>query len=155
VARLGAGEFFGEMSVVLGEPRSIRCVALCETRLLELDAETLESMCIERPEIAIRMIQRLATRLIDAERRLCLLGVDDLLRPVVRSLVRRAESPGEQGVRIPCSLRSLAAESGLSLKEAHQALHQLLDQKLVRLVDDTLFARDLESLSSAVDRPAC
>ena len=155
MARLGAGEFFGEMSVVLGESRSTRCVAVSDTRLLELDAETLESMCIERPEIAIRIIQRLSARLIDAERRLSLLGVDDLLRPVVRTLVRRAEPAAEGGVRIPCSLRSLASESGLSLLEAHRALHQLLDQKLVRLVDDALLAQDLESLSAAVDRPAC
>lgn len=153
VARLASGDFFGEMSVVVREPRTARAVAITVCRLLELDGATLESMCIERPEIAIRIIRRLTDRLIDSERRLSQLGVDDLLRPVVRAMVRCAEPEG-QGFRIPGSLRSLAAESGLSLLEAHRALHQLLDQKLVRLVDDVLTTTDVERLSACLDAPA-
>lgn len=153
VARLGPGEFFGEMSVVIGESRSARAVAVGSTRLLELDGETLEAMCIERPEIAIRIIRRLTGRLIDSERRLAALGIDDLLRPVVRALVRDARPDEQHGIRIVTTLRDLAGSAGLSLLEAHRALHQLLDQKLVRLVDDSLVARDVESLSSCLDAP--
>jgi len=153
VARLGPGEFFGEMSVVLGETRSARAVAIRPTRVLELDGETLEAMCIERPEIAIRIIRRLTTRLIESERRLAALGIDDLLRPVVRALVRVAEKDSDHGLRIPTNLRQLAANAGLSMLEAHRALHQLLDQKVVRLVDDMLVARDVETLSACLDAP--
>jgi len=73
---------------------------------------------------------------------------------VVRALVRDAEADREYGVRIPTTLRKLASDAGLSLLEAHQAIHQLLDQKLVRLVDDVLVARDVESLSACLDAPA-
>jgi CRP/FNR family cyclic AMP-dependent transcriptional regulator len=152
VARLAAGEFFGEMSVVMGEPRTARAVAVSECRLLELDAETLEAMCIERPEIAIRIIRRLSDRLIESERRLSALGVDDLLRPVVRVLVRAAK-PEPGGFRIEGTLRTLAAEAGISMLEAHRALHQLLDERLVRLVDDVLMAPDVERLSACLDAP--
>lgn len=154
IARLVPGDFFGEMSVVIGERRSARAVAVKPTRLIEIDGETLESMCIERPEVAIRIIRRLTTRLIDSERRLAALGIDDLLRPVVRALVRDAEPAGDAGIRIPTTLRKLAGDAGLTLPEAHRAIHQLLDQKLVRLVDDVLVARDVESLSSCLDTPA-
>jgi len=155
VAHLGPGEFFGEMSVVVGECRTTRAVAVFETRLLELDGETLEAMCVERPEIAIRIIRRLTDRLIDAERRLSALGVDDLLRPMVRVMVRRAVClDGETGIRIPGKLQDLADDSGLSMLEAHRALHQLLDQKLVQLVDNELRVSDLESLSACLDAPA-
>ena len=152
VARLGCGDFFGEMSVVVREARTARAVAITECRLLELDGATLEAMCVERPEIAIRIIRRLTDRLIDSERRLSALGVDDLLRPVVRSLVRNAEQ-GDAGFRIPGTLRSLATESGLTMLEAHRALHQLLDQKLVKLVDDVLTTPDVERLSACLDAP--
>jgi CRP/FNR family cyclic AMP-dependent transcriptional regulator len=155
VARLGPGEFFGEMSVVVGECRTARAVALLDTCLLELDGETLEAMCIERPEIAIRIIRRLTDRLIDAERRLSALGVDDLLRPMVRSMLRRATRlEGEAGVRIPGKLRDLADEAGLGMLEAHRAIHQLLDQKLVQLTDNQLYVSDPESLSACLDAPA-
>lgn len=151
VANLGPGEFFGEMSVVLGEPRTARATATCETRLLELDGETLEAMCIERPEIAIRIISRLTSRLIDSERRLAALGVDDLLRPIIRALLKKAEAPSADGVRFPGKLRDLARDSGLSMLEAHHALHQLLDQRVLRLVDDCLIAKDVDSLAACVD----
>jgi len=155
VARLGPGDFFGELGVVLGKPCNTRAVAVRRTRLLELDRETLEAMCLEQPAIAIRLLRVVVSRLIEAERRLATLGVDDLLRPVVRGLVRRAEPDPdpEHGVRISTTLRRLAEDAGLSMFEAHRALHQLLERKLVQLNDDCLFTSDLDSLSACLDAP--
>ena len=150
VAHLGPGDFFGELSVVLGERRTTRAVAVSTTRVLELDRETLEAMCLAQPEIAIRMIRVLVSRLIEAERRLALLGVDDLLRPVVRALVRRAE-PQNGHMRVPTTLRRLAGEAGISMLEAHRALHQLFDRRLIRLVDDALITPDLDALNACLD----
>jgi len=152
VAQLGPGEFFGEMSVVLGEARTARAVAVGPTDLLELDGETLEAMCIERPEIAVRMIQRLAVRLIAAERRLAALGLDDLAGPLVRYLAKHAGPDSEEELRMRTSLRDLAAGCELTMRETHQALHQLMDQKLIRLVDDQLIAPDRAALSTAMTK---
>lgn len=152
LARLSAGEFFGEMGVVVREPRRIRAVAVSECRLLQIDGETLEAMCMAQPEVAIRIIRRLTDRLLESERRLAALGVDDLLRPVVRALVRLG-APQSNVFRIPGTLRRLATESGLTMLEAHRALHQLLDQKLVKLVDDELVAPDVDRLSACLDSP--
>lgn len=154
VARLGPGDFFGELSVVMSEPRRSRAVAVKQTRLLELDRPTLEAMCVAQPEIGIRMIRILAARLIEAERRLAMLGVDDLLRPVVRAVLRGAqpdEAGSGSGFEVRTTLRSLAEQAGLSMLEAHRALHQLFDRKLMRLADDRLQIPDLEALSAAVE----
>jgi len=152
VAHLGAGDFFGELSVVLGQPRTTRAVAVKQTRVLELDAETLEAMCMAQPEIAIRMIRILVSRLIEAERRLSMLGVDDLLRPVVRAIVRGAEpSQAGGGFRVATNLRRLAEQAGLSMLEAHRALHRLLERELLQLVDDALVVPDPEKLSACLD----
>jgi CRP/FNR family transcriptional regulator, cyclic AMP receptor protein len=150
ISRHGPGEFFGEMSVLLGRPRMARAVAVADTCLLQLDRATFEAMCIEQPEIAIRVIQRLAARMIHLEQRLTALGVDDLRRPVVRVLMRRAQRRG-RAARVETQLRALAAEAGLSLVEAHRALSQLMDQRLVRLSDDALLIADLDALSAALD----
>jgi len=149
-----SGDFFGELGVVLGKPCSTRAVAVRATRLLELDRDTLEAMCLEQPEIAIRLLRVVVSRLIDAEARLAVLGVDDLLRPLVRGMIRRAQPDAESGVRIPAKLRELAEDAGLSMLDAHRALHQLIDRKLVRVVDDGLHAVDVDSLSAALDGPA-
>ena len=154
VARLGPGDFFGELSLVNGQPRTTRAQAVRPTRVLALDRETLESMCLAQPEIAIRMIRILISRLIEAERRLALLGVDDLLRPVVRAVLRSAEAMGDDaagGFRVPMTLRGLADQTGLSMLEAHRALHQLFDRKLMQLTDDELRVSDLDALSGALE----
>lgn len=149
VERLGAGEFFGEMGVLVGGERAERATALGEARLLELDAATLEDLCLERPEVAIRMLRRLATRLVDLEAQLAALGGDGL-RALVRVLVHGAQA-GPDGLRVPTNLLGLAAQSGLSPLEAWRAVHQLLDRRLLRLVDDALRIPDLDALAACAD----
>jgi CRP-like cAMP-binding protein len=139
------------MSVVLGGERRIRASAATPVRLVEVDGRTLEGMCVDRPEVAIRLIQRLAGRVIDLEKRLSALGSDDLLPPMVRVLLRRAQPLPEGGARIPATLRDLSEESGLSLRETHRALHRLFDQKVLRLEDDVLETDDLEGISASLE----
>lgn len=153
VARLGPGDFFGELSLVRAEPRKIRAVAVAPTRVLELDPQTLETMCMAQPAIALRMLRILVSRLFEAERKLAALGADDMLRPLVRALTRGAQpAPGGQaGFQVPTTLRALADETGLSLFEAHCGLHRLFDRKVVQLLDDTLLVPDLDALSGCLD----
>ncbi len=151
VGRLGPGEFFGEMSVVLGGERRIRATAATPARVLEVDGETLQGMCIDRPEVAIRLIQRLAGRVIDLEQRLAALGSADLLPPIVRVLLRKAVTEPGIGSRFPTRLRELAEEAGLSLREAHRALQQLFERKALRLEDDVLMTEDLDAISACLE----
>jgi len=151
VARLGPGAFFGELGVVLGERRSSRAVAVNTTRLIALDRETLEGMCLDQPEIAVRMIRLLVSRLIESERRLAALGVDDMLRPIVRAILRHAEQQQGRVLHFQGQLRDLANSAGLSMLEAHRALHQLIDQDLVNLDEDVLRVPDPEVLNAALD----
>jgi CRP/FNR family cyclic AMP-dependent transcriptional regulator len=153
VARLGPGDFFGELGVVLGEPRTARAVAVNAARVIALDRETLEGMCLEAPEIAIRMIRVLVSRLIEAERRLAALGVDDLLRPVVSALLRYAEPNGEKGLKVSLKLIEIAEAAGLSMLEAHRALQQLIERKQVQIVDEGLVIPDRDALDSCFDAP--
>jgi CRP-like cAMP-binding protein len=63
LAVLGAGEFFGEMAILNGRPRSATAVVRAASRLLVIDGTTFEAMLRARPEIALRMIKALASRL--------------------------------------------------------------------------------------------
>ena len=153
VARLGPGDFFGELGVVLGGPRTARAVAVNKARVIALDRDTLESMCMEQPEIAIRMIRVLVSRLIEAERRLAALGMDDLLQPVVGALLRHAEPASEAGMRVSLNLRQLAEAAGLSMLEAHRGLQQLVDRKLAQIVDEQLMISDREALDALFGAP--
>lgn len=52
IARLGPGEFFGEMSLLTGKPRSTTVVALTEVRSFRLGKDAFESILARRPELA-------------------------------------------------------------------------------------------------------
>ena len=152
VAKLGPGDFFGEMSVVLGEARTASAVAVGPTELLEIDGETFEAMCVDRPEVALRMIRRLAQRLIGAERRLAAFGLDQLVEPLVRFLAAQPHPANEVELRVSTTLRRLSEACELSLQETHQALHMLIDRKLLRVVDQELVVPDRAALLGAMDR---
>jgi CRP/FNR family transcriptional regulator, cyclic AMP receptor protein len=67
LARLGRGEFFGEMSVLLGAPPMADVVAATLVRCLIVPAPEVESFLLERPRVMYRMLQAEARRLRNAE----------------------------------------------------------------------------------------
>ena len=151
VARLGAGDFFGEQSVVLEVPRSATAVAVGGARVIVLDRESFEDLCLDRPEVAVRLIRELVSRRSESERRLTAVGADDLLRPLVRAILGHAEPQTGSGLQFRGQLRDLAGSAGLSMREAHGALHALLDQELVALAEDVLQVPDAEALCAALE----
>jgi CRP-like cAMP-binding protein len=150
VARLGPGDSVGEADALLGRPRSARAVAATDTRVLRLDRSIFRAMCLDRPDIAVRVMERLAERVAGLEQRLLALGMNDLLRPVARGLLRSAQ-PQAEGARAQLTLRTLADAAGLSLRETHRGLQELFDRKLVRLLDDALVVPDLAALSACLE----
>jgi len=66
VNRLGRGDFFGEVSVLLGEPPSADVVALRPLRCLVLPGPDLESFLLAYPHVTYRMLQAEALRLRNA-----------------------------------------------------------------------------------------
>ena len=57
VARLGTGDFFGEMSLLTGSPRSAHVTALCDTTALEIDKDALGPILQSDPGLAKRLGQ--------------------------------------------------------------------------------------------------
>jgi len=145
VDRVRPGEFFGEMSVVLGGRRSVRAVAVSDARVLEIDRDTFHSMCLDRPEIALRVIERLTVRVLQLEERMGTLAVTELIRSVVAVLLDAAAPEGVEH-RVELSLRDIAVGAGLSMLDAHRAVQELIDLKLVRLDQDLLWVSDLDAL---------
>lgn len=63
VAELGPGEFFGELSVLDGLPRTAQVVAEQATTCLALASWDLERVLLERPALMLAILRGLATRL--------------------------------------------------------------------------------------------
>src|SRR5437762_14381407 len=67
LATLGAGEFFGEMSILNHKPRSAGAVVAEDAKLLVIDPKTFEAMIRGNVEIAVRLIKKLSDRLQEAD----------------------------------------------------------------------------------------
>jgi branched-chain amino acid transport system substrate-binding protein len=67
VARLGAGDFFGEMALLTGEDRTATVVAIVDTYLFELTKADIRPLIIKQPEVLERVSKVLASRYKDTE----------------------------------------------------------------------------------------
>ena len=63
IAKLGSGQFFGEMSVIDNQPRSADVVAVEPSRRLILSAWSFNALISENPKIALKMLQEFVRRL--------------------------------------------------------------------------------------------
>ncbi len=72
LAMFDKGDFFGEMSVLEGMPRTATARATIDTKLLQINGSTFDQMLHTNPEIAVRMMRKLARRLRDMDRLLAL-----------------------------------------------------------------------------------
>lgn len=63
LARLGSGDFFGEMSVIDGLPRVAQVITSEPTRCLALASWEFERLVLDHPEIALAILRGLSARL--------------------------------------------------------------------------------------------
>jgi small-conductance mechanosensitive channel/CRP-like cAMP-binding protein len=67
VARLRAGQFFGEMALLTGEPRSATVVALTDVECYRLDKASFQEILKKRPEAAEKVAAILAARRVELD----------------------------------------------------------------------------------------
>jgi small-conductance mechanosensitive channel/CRP-like cAMP-binding protein len=77
LATMDAGDYFGEMSLMTGEPRVATVTALVETRLLEVAKESFRGILADRPDMVETLGALLQSRL--AERAEAIAGVERTL----------------------------------------------------------------------------
>ena len=65
IARLGPGEFFGELSVIDGRPRVAQVIADVPTTCLAIATWDFESVLMAEPRVALAILRELAGRLRD------------------------------------------------------------------------------------------
>src|SRR5438876_3901338 len=99
LAVLGSGEFFGEMALLEGLPRSAGAMVVEDALLIEVEQAAFETLVRKNGEIAVRLMRRLSSRLREADRQIqSLMSRSGAARAL--SLVRTlAESPDKHGRR--------------------------------------------------------
>ena len=145
LAVLPAGEFFGEMAILNGRPRSATAVVRSAARLIVIEGKTFEAMLRARPEIAMRIIKSLATRLENANQHVELLLLPTPNHRVVQCLRHMAEEQmtlagatftAGTAILVPKRVEDIAGRVGLPVHEVNEVVDRLRSARLVMLAED-------------------
>ncbi|MBW2509969.1 MAG: Crp/Fnr family transcriptional regulator [Deltaproteobacteria bacterium] len=150
VTTLGPGDFFGEMAVVTGRPRSATVEVIEDAELLKVPAGTLEEMVAGTGEVAIRLIQHLAERLEHANRFIDLLLEDDITARVILAIQETLD--GAEGAAAPdITDRDLALQLGLSKNDVRAGLRRLTRVGVLEVSSGYVLVKDQQRLAEFLD----
>ncbi len=96
LSTLGTSDFFGEMSLLDGMPRSASVVALEDSELIVLKRRDFLDLIRNHPEIALKILTELSRRLREADRKIGSLILMDVYGRVARLLLDLAEKEGKK-----------------------------------------------------------
>ncbi len=149
LAVLKEGDFFGEMAIIDGSPRSAGAVAATEVSLLVIDKETFESKIKENPLIHY-VLETLSRRLRTADDQIKMLTIKSEERRVVAYIITKAKQSGkktEQGIEItPFSFENLAHMTGIAQDKIKSYVNNLEQANLVIMKDNTMIIKGVEVL---------
>ncbi|MBP9713232.1 MAG: Crp/Fnr family transcriptional regulator [Sterolibacterium sp.] len=95
------GSYFGEMSVIDGQPRSDFVIAVARARVALLPADVARNLITQLPGIAEKVLLRLAQRLRSVSAQRALLGLPNPAQRVCAQLVQLVEQQGKGQASIP------------------------------------------------------
>ena len=123
---LGPGEFFGEMGLIDGSPRSASVVAVEPCELLTIGKIDFKRCMQENFEVAQKLMQILVRRLREADRNIESLALLDVYGRVARLLLDMSEEEnGKRLVRRKLSKQDIANMIGASREMVSKVMRDL------------------------------
>ena len=127
------GDFFGEMSLLDGNPRSANVTTMQDTELLMIRRADFLHLIQKSPQIAIKLLAVLAGRLRKTDRKIEGLALSDVTGRITQTLLQLAEEQGKptgDGILIPNrpTHQELANMSGTTRETVSRILKRLENQ---------------------------
>ncbi len=135
---LQPGEFFGELSLIDGEPRSASAVSMGATEVIVLYRDDFQSFLLEHPRAAITVMTVLCSRLRHTDDVVADAVFLDTRTRLAKKLLELSETFGEKvddGVQIALRLRQqdLANMVGANRESVNRYLSAMENQGLIRM----------------------
>ncbi|MDR0550484.1 MAG: Crp/Fnr family transcriptional regulator [Spirochaetaceae bacterium] len=159
LAVLSETEMFGEMALLEEAPRTATAIALGDVKLLEFDKNNFQSLVVENPQIAIRLLKTFAKRIYEAKRRFQILTLDDPVARIADVMIMLDETnpnapPGGDHtgkVMLKTTPDMLARWAGLDLREAADAVYNLNKRGVLDVFNDHIVVKNINFLYRAVN----
>src|SRR5215213_1109633 len=122
---IGPGEIFGDMSTILGIPRTTSAQALEDSLLREISRKDFESLLAAYPEMSLQLLKSVGLRLKKAEAQLLNVVCNDVATRVREALIHlialEAGIQPDQPLKIGITQQDLANLIGASRQKTWQA----------------------------------
>lgn len=147
LSTLSDGAFFGEMSLVDGEPRSANVTCLGPSKILRLARKDFLQLVRQYPSIAINVMTEMCERLRRADESIGNLALLDVYGRVARFLIELAEEEGEdvpEGIlirKMPTQ-QHVASRIGTSRETVSRALSEFQRRGFVEQRGKGMLVRD-------------
>jgi CRP/FNR family cyclic AMP-dependent transcriptional regulator len=144
LTHLQAGDFFGEMALLEGEPRSASVTALTESELVAIGREDLFSLLARDFALTRKILQTMSARLRRSNEVIESLALQDVGGRLARYLVRLADESGQVAVDGFFAVhrpthQEIANSIGATRETVTRMLKQFEDRKLIRIKGSTVW----------------
>jgi CRP-like cAMP-binding protein len=151
LALRGPGELLGELGAFDGRPRSASAIALDDVEGLVLPAVDFKSFLERHPRAALVILEMLATRLRDADRKRIEFAAQDSMSRVAARIVELSERFGEEDegavrIELPISQEELAGWTGCSRDSVVKALQAMRGLGWIDTERRRITVRDLDAV---------
>jgi CRP-like cAMP-binding protein len=152
-------EFFGEMAILEGAPRSATAQTVDRVKVLEFNRANFEVLMMGNPQMALRLLKLFTKRIWDQKRRFMILTLDDpqarvadvfLMLSETSAAVTGSEQEGEKR-EFKVTIDDVAHWAGMSSAEVQTILGHFANQRRVELFADRITVRNINDFSRFVN----
>ncbi|HEY9839051.1 MAG: Crp/Fnr family transcriptional regulator [Candidatus Sericytochromatia bacterium] len=152
---LDEGNFFGEISLIDGEPRSATAIALDKVNIVMISREDFVRLLRENPEMSLKIMQTLCDRLRRTDKHVETLAFLSAPGRVAQVLLNWAEkeSPGlDKNISIPHKMtrQEFASIAGTSRETLTRVLMDFQDDGLIKLEKNRIVIAERKHLREKV-----
>jgi CRP/FNR family transcriptional regulator, cyclic AMP receptor protein len=150
---LGEGDFFGEMAILDGLPRSATVVSIDDSELFMIHRRDFLQLIEKSPQVAVSLLRELTRRLRKSDEQIKSLSLKDAVGRVANVIIQLADDSGKikQGqVIIPDFplQQDLANMAGTSRETISRTLHQFIREGLLEQRGNSIIITNFEKFKS-------
>jgi len=151
---LGEGDFFGEMAILDGLPRSATVVSIDNSELFMIHRRDFLQVIEKSPQVAVSLLRELTRRLRKADEQIKSLSLKDAVGRVANVILQLADDSGKikKGqVIIPDFplQQDLANMAGTSRETISRTIHQFIREGLLEQRGNSLVITNFEKFKSS------
>ncbi len=130
----GPGEYFGEMALIDGEPRSATIITREPCQLLIFSKEEIKEVLRANPDMVFTLLKGLIKRLRETDKQIESLALMDVYGRIAQLLMQMAEPEGEVlVVNEPLTHQEIANMVGASREMVSRILSELIRGEFIRV----------------------